>query len=215
VQTRNSAKRSTGAILPVMAIILTLALVLSVCGYALLGFLAKPTNVQTIEADLSHEFGNIPAIETALAIDSTEAVYIIGLPEAKPILAQPKIASAPLVASAPVLPAQNVPANETANQIQAYLIMRGDTLSAIALNFDVPLEDIAVVNALDNVNLIYTGITVLIPQKPINKVVIKRGETLSALAIRHNTTVADIVKINNMLNPNILYAGQGVIIPGM
>jgi LysM repeat protein len=206
VQAQKSPKRFSSTLLPVAAILLTLALVLSVCSYALLGLIAKPT-VKTIEADISAEFSNIPAIESAVAVSAPEPVFIMGLPKSQPPVVQPVIIAPKLQAVA------SIPVADTV-QLQAYLIMGGDTLSAIALNYDVPLEDIAMVNGIENINLIYTGITLLIPQKSANKVVVKRGESLFSLATKHNTTVAELVKINNLSNPNILYAGQGLVVPG-
>jgi LysM repeat protein len=207
LQSQKSPKKLAGTILPVAAILLTLALVLSVCGYALLGFLAKPT-VQTIEADLTAVFGNLPAIESAEAIDLYDPVFIMGLE-------QDKFSQIQAVANAPKLQAIASTYSAETLQLQAYLIMRGDTLSAVALNFNVPLEEIASVNGIENVNLIYTGITLLIPEKPANKVVVQRGESLSSLATKHKTSVAELLKLNNLSNPNFLYAGQGLAVPNI
>lgn len=108
-----------------------------------------------------------------------------------------------------------------------YTVKRGDTLSSIAQRYGVSVNQIAKINDIANVNLIYPGekirITSLsntnssqnqnISQPTTNtRYTVKRGDTLSGIALRYGTTVQNLVNLNGIKNPDLIYVGQILII---
>lgn len=95
-----------------------------------------------------------------------------------------------------------------------YVVKRGDTLSRIALNHGTTVNNIASLNGIKNVNLIYVGQRLIIKSEVMEddmghrcyKVV--KGDTLYSIARRYNTTVSNIVMLNRIQNPNLIYPGQ-------
>lgn len=99
-----------------------------------------------------------------------------------------------------------------------YTVKRGDTLSKIALAYDVTVNHIVQLNNIQNPNLIYPGeklriteskITTLNPMEGINNIYrVQRGDTLWGIARRYGVTVNYLVSINDIENPNMIYPGQ-------
>lgn len=109
------------------------------------------------------------------------------------------------------------------NNYITYVVVRGDTLSEIALRYGTTVNEIAGINGIVNPNLIYTGEQLLIPTKNntpstgdnnnTQNYVVRRGDTLSKIARRYGTTVNAIVRLNRIENPNLIYIGQILQIP--
>ena len=103
--------------------------------------------------------------------------------------------------------------NNSSEEI-VYIVKRGDTLSEIAMEYNVTVNEIARENQIKNVNLIYPGQRLIIKTKAMGtelghlcyKVV--RGDTLYSIARRYNTTISNIVMLNRIQNPNLIYPGQ-------
>lgn len=104
-----------------------------------------------------------------------------------------------------------------------YTVQRGDTLWAIARKYGTTIQEIAQMNGIKNVNLIYPGEVLRIhtnsnvPGSESNGVgktyyTIKRGDTLWGISRRYGTTVQNLVSWNNIQNPNLIYPGQRLII---
>ena len=111
------------------------------------------------------------------------------------------------------VPISNSQENNNLEEI-VYIVKRGDTLSKIAMEYNVTTNEIARENQIKNVNLIYPGQRLIIKTKAIGtelghlcyKVV--RGDTLYSIARRYNTTISNIVMLNRIQNPNLIYPGQ-------
>ena len=105
--------------------------------------------------------------------------------------------------------------NNNPSQKIKYVIKRGDTLSKIAQNYGVTIQDLVRWNNIKNKNLIYAGSTLTIYKYNGNgnnnqeiKYRVIKGDTLSRIALKYGTTVNRIVQINNIKNPNLIYIGQ-------
>lgn len=106
-------------------------------------------------------------------------------------------------------------------QIINYVVKKGDTLSQIALQFGTTVAEIARINNIPNINLIYPGqiFEIIIKSDNSNnnssqkiKYVIKRGDTLSKIARVYGVTIQDLVRWNNIKNENLIYAGSTLTI---
>lgn len=113
-----------------------------------------------------------------------------------------------------------------------YTIKKGDTLSAIALNYGCTINELVKINDIKNPNLIYIGNELKIPLTSINvkknessssktkndnKIIytVKKGDNLSKIAKKYNTTWKKIYEKNKSIigkNPNIIYPGQVLVI---
>jgi LysM repeat protein len=92
---------------------------------------------------------------------------------------------------------------------QVYTVVRGDTLRKIAARFDTTVDEILNINPqIKNVNLIYPGDKINIPDKPSTYTVV-RGDTLGKIAAKYGTTIAKLLELNpSIKNSNLIYPGQ-------
>lgn len=109
----------------------------------------------------------------------------------------------------------------------------GDTLSHIALRYDVSVAAISKANGLANPRLIHPGQKLTIPgtggqssstsssssssrTSPATSytVTIRPGDTLSHIAAREGVSLAALTKANPSLSPRKLWVGQQVTVPG-
>lgn len=97
----------------------------------------------------------------------------------------------------------------------------GDTLSQIAQRYGTTISQIAGLNGIRNVNLIFVGETLKIDiTKDLNAkddttyetnhyiYTVKSGDTLSEIAIEFGVSVSSIAELNNIENVNLIYAGE-------
>ena len=93
-----------------------------------------------------------------------------------------------------------------------YVVQKGDTLSQIALNFGTTVTEIASLNNIKNINLIYTGQILYIPTESCDMshtlYVVKPGDTLWGISRRFGVSISKIVMLNRILNPNLIYPGN-------
>lgn len=106
-----------------------------------------------------------------------------------------------------------------------YIVMRGDTLKALAARFGTTVDILLSLNRnITNVNLIYEGQRLLVPAGQSTPVppppaggptyYVQRGDTLRKIAAKFNTTVDAILRVNPQIsNPNLIYAGQAITLP--
>ena len=111
------------------------------------------------------------------------------------------------------------------NGYSTYIVMRGDTLKALANRFGTSMEVLISLNAdITNANVIYEGQRMVVPSgsgvpstpPPASGQVytVQRGDTLRKIADRLNTTVDAILKVNPQIyNPNLIYVGQVINLP--
>jgi len=99
-----------------------------------------------------------------------------------------------------------------------YTVQAGDTLSGIARQLGVTVENLMRANDLENADLIVVGDRLIIPEGAAEsggaRYVVRAGETTSIIARRFGISVDDIVKANNLADANQLSVGQRLILPG-
>lgn len=97
----------------------------------------------------------------------------------------------------------------------AVIIQPGDTLYAIAQEYNVTVASIIGANPGIDPNYLRVGQRICIPACPPNhtSVTIRAGDTLYKIAQQYNVTVASILSANPGLNPNDLRIGQRICVP--
>lgn len=90
-----------------------------------------------------------------------------------------------------------------------YTVKPGDTLSEIARRFNTTVVNLAELNGIRNVNLIYPGQPLKL-RKDNNTVTytVKAGDNLTKIAKQYGTTVKEIADKNNIKDINKIYIGQ-------
>lgn len=103
-----------------------------------------------------------------------------------------------------------------------YVVQRGDTLYSIARRFGVSIWQLASLNNIPNINLIYVGQVLIIPTPgpappgpgpAPSQYVVQYGDTLFSIARRFGVNVWQLAAYNNIPNPNYIRAGQVLLIP--
>ena len=117
------------------------------------------------------------------------------------------------------------PNNDTNTEIIYYTVRKRDTLSQIASRYGTTVQEIANINGIQNINLIYPGqILKILTNSNVHGsesnytgktyYIIRKGDTLSQIALRYGATVQNIVNWNNIQNPNLIYPGERIILYG-
>ncbi|NWJ47488.1 MAG: LysM peptidoglycan-binding domain-containing protein [Chloroflexi bacterium] len=109
-----------------------------------------------------------------------------------------------------------------------YRVQRGDTLSDIAVRFNVTVSEIAQANAIVNVNNIYAGQVLKIPTQGQTTntasntsqttgdeaYIVQAGDSLTSVAARFGVSISQLASANNLSVMSYLYIGQTIRIPG-
>lgn len=109
---------------------------------------------------------------------------------------------------------------EPESRYKTITILRGDTLTKIAKEYGTTVNELARINNIQNINLIYAGRTLKVPvsnsqeNSNLGEIVyiVKNGDTLSKIALEYNVTVNEIARDNQIKNVNLIYPGQRLII---
>lgn len=102
-----------------------------------------------------------------------------------------------------------------------YTVQRGNTLDEIAAQYGTTVQEIADLNGITNVNLIFPGEMLRIntnstinssEDRQMSEIVytVERGNTLSQIARAYNVTVESLVELNDISNPNLIYPGEKI-----
>lgn len=95
---------------------------------------------------------------------------------------------------------------------QLYTVASGDTLSAIASNFGVTVDEIVSANGIADPNLIYPGQRLSIPiggtASTKHVYTVKAGDTLSGIGAKLGVDWKGIASVNGIASPYTIYPGQ-------
>jgi murein DD-endopeptidase MepM/ murein hydrolase activator NlpD len=100
----------------------------------------------------------------------------------------------------------------------SYIVQAGDTLSTIAVQFGVTVDDLLIANHMSPGDLIFAGSPLVIPGlEGVTGVLETRtvpfGESLRSLSRRYQIPVAQLIQLNRVVSPWELYAGSSLILP--
>ncbi|MEP6986710.1 MAG: LysM peptidoglycan-binding domain-containing protein [Chloroflexota bacterium] len=110
--------------------------------------------------------------------------------------------------SVPV-PSQPVPVPSTSG---THVVKMGETLASIAALYGITPGNLAAANGITNINLIYTGQVLKIPQAP-RYYTVQAGDTLYSISVRYAVTIQALMTANNIANINLVKTGQKLLIP--
>lgn len=135
----------------------------------------------------------------------------------RPITSQRTVAMSALVATAFVVSTQAASAAST------HQVKPGETLSGIAAHYQLSVDQLAGLNAIENPDMIISGSTLTIappdatggnsPIDPGRQHQVLAGETLFEIAQQYGMTVEAIASVNHLLSPDFIAAGSVLAIP--
>lgn len=96
---------------------------------------------------------------------------------------------------------------------QAYQVKSGDTLWAIAQQYQVDLGTLMQSNHLDSSSVLRIGQNLKLPQNDSPVHIIRAGETLWDIAQGSGSTVQQLLQLNPGKNPNNLKIGDSLVLP--
>ena len=105
-----------------------------------------------------------------------------------------------------------------------YTVQVGDTLSEIALKYNMNITELATVNGIANPDLIFAGHTLTIPMTDANvssaegvanleSYTVQPGDTLGVIATRFGVRTARLAQANAITDINLISVGQKLVIP--
>lgn len=105
--------------------------------------------------------------------------------------------------------------------LQTHTVLPGETLSGIADEYGLTVDDLATVNNISDPNLIYAGQTLEIgaevpaaysPPSNVDYTVVD-GDTVTSIAEHFGVTVSALLGANPLSDPNVVLTGQELTIP--
>ncbi len=102
-----------------------------------------------------------------------------------------------------------------------HVVQAGEQLAQIAQLYGVSAAEIALVNGLQNANIIRPGQELIIPGVTQREAelatqetyTVQPGDSLGAIALRFSVTAQQIIEANDIVNPNIVNPGEVLVIP--
>jgi murein DD-endopeptidase MepM/ murein hydrolase activator NlpD len=99
-----------------------------------------------------------------------------------------------------------------------YIVQSGDTLSSIALRFNVTVADLLAANNMTDPNLLAAGQQLIIPGLDgvtgvLDTEVVNFGDSFHSLVRRTQVSVPLLRKLNRLISPTEFYVGTSMIIP--
>ena len=98
--------------------------------------------------------------------------------------------------------------------VKIYTVKEGDTVSAIAANFNITVNTILWANDIDNVDQIMPGDKIFILPVAGVKHIVKSGDTLDSIAKKYKADKDKIIAFNNLPADGTIQEGEEIIIPG-
>lgn len=108
--------------------------------------------------------------------------------------------------------------NSTSSTDIKYIVQSGDTLSSIAADNNVSINNLVTLNNIENANLIHIGDVLTIKTANVTTsntstiksgtYTVQSGDSLSAIAAKYGISVATLASLNNITDTNLILTGQ-------
>ena len=96
---------------------------------------------------------------------------------------------------------------------QTYKVQSGNTLGAIAKQFNTSVEELVALNGLSNPNAIRVGQELKVQVISETYYTVNSGDSLGKIANKYGVTVSQIMQANSLADANKISVGQRLIIP--
>ncbi|MEZ4736336.1 MAG: LysM peptidoglycan-binding domain-containing protein [Caldilineaceae bacterium] len=104
---------------------------------------------------------------------------------------------------------------------QIHTVQAGETLSEIAKDYGVALDDLMALNGISDADAIYVGQELQLPAvaqwqptaTPLPSHTVQAGETLSEIAKAYGVSLTQLMRYNNIQDADAVYVGQHLRIP--
>lgn len=99
-----------------------------------------------------------------------------------------------------------------------YVVQSGDTLSKIAVRFNIPVEDLTAANGITNPNQLYVGDVLTLPgvdwvEGILDVSSVEVGETFRSLQRRYRLDGAILGRVSGVISPSQVFAGYPLMLP--
>ena len=106
------------------------------------------------------------------------------------------------------------PTPEGIEETTTHVVRRGETLSAIALRYDMNVSDLRRLNDMSSGQSLIRAGEKLVVHGPVGAVhVVRRGDTLTEIAVSYGVRLSDLLYVNKLSRKSVIYPGQEIHIP--
>jgi len=103
---------------------------------------------------------------------------------------------------------------ESVDETATHVVRRGETLSAIALRYDMSVSDLRRLNEMSSGQSLIRAGEKLVVHGPIGAVhVVRRGDTLTEIAASYGVRLSDLLYANRLSRKSVIHPGQEIHIP--
>lgn len=102
--------------------------------------------------------------------------------------------------------------------VARYVVQPGDTLSKIAVRFNISVEDLTAANEITNPNQLFVGDVLILPgvdwvEGVLDVTSVSVGETFRSLRRRYHLDSALLSRVSGVVSPSQVYAGYPLMLP--
>ena len=102
-----------------------------------------------------------------------------------------------------------------------HVVQPGETLSQIAVRYDISVQELIAANNINNADHIYIGQSLNIPGGHSGSSsggcshihAVRYGQTLSHIAVEYGVSITVLARLNNIQSADVIYVGQQICIP--
>jgi len=106
------------------------------------------------------------------------------------------------------------PTPESIEETTTHVVRRGETLSTIALRYDMSVSDLRCLNDMSSGQSLIRSGEKLVVHGPVGAVhVVRRGDTLTEIAVSYGVRLSDLLYVNKLSRKSVIHPGQEIHIP--
>lgn len=88
------------------------------------------------------------------------------------------------------------------------MVEPGDTLTGIAAQFGVNLNELISLNGITEPDKIFPGMILDLPSQQVTQCVVEEGDTLSGIALQFGRSLQQLIDANPGVDPDLIFPGQ-------